>query len=87
MNLYLNFSTWFLNEVFNKLPQWSLPDQAISALVTFYGLAYRLNAVFPVRTLFVCFGVIAGYHFVTRIVDFILGVAALLRGSGRPEVR
>jgi len=87
-DLFAQIGIWLLRLVVWVLPEWEKNDTTMAVGIAYVtNVLIGMNDFFPVKTLFYCIGTIFSFELLIIIANIISGSIALVRGSGKPEIK
>jgi len=79
--------TGVLIKIFNAIiPNWSLPDEMITALSYFGVYISKFNDLFPVADLFVVIGIALAIEIILMLIRWAAGFLSIIRGGGKIDI-
>lgn len=67
-------------------PEWYLPEAMMTAVNTGFEVMWFFNEVFPIHVIVEILLLLISYELSIMLIRLIIGLIALIRGAGKPEI-
>lgn len=84
--MIINIGVFFIRIINRLVPNWTLPEEATTALSYFGVYVKKMDWAFPVSDLFTIIGMVLAFEITVFLFRFVLGFINMVRGSGKLDI-